>query len=193
MLIGKIESSTASAYITHEESVALKEIKTSLEEETTFENVVVTPIYVILTSRRGENEADVRIKLLYVKARISLLKGKPQNLQKAVSLIFRKPTYLENYDCINFILDQGINIGIYKKISFASIEFTPAGYPVEVTSNMVRIPPQDVGSPTPGPSPSCHVEKQVIGDFDPQGGYQVQIVPMAPRPLDKNGKGEDRY
>jgi predicted Zn finger-like uncharacterized protein len=189
MLIGKIDSPTASAYITHEESVALKEIETSLEEETAYDSVVVTPMNVILTFRRGETETDVRIKLLYVKARISPFKGKPINLQNAVSLISQGSTYLENYDCINFMINKGINIGIFNTFSFASYEFTPAGYPVEVTSNMVRIPPQDGAAPTP--SPSCHVEKQAIGDFDPQGGYRFHIVPMVPRPLDKNAKGEE--
>ena len=64
-------------------------------------------------------------------------------------------------------------------------------YPTEAT--IINIPPQDVVSPTPTLSPSCHVEKQAIGGFDPQGDYQFQIVPMVPRPLDKNAKGEDKY
>ena len=190
MLIGKIDSPTASAYITHEESVALKEIETSLEEETAYDSVVVTPMNVLFTFRRGETETDVRIKVLHVKARISPFEGKPVNLQNAVSLISQRSTYLENYDCINFMINQGINIGIFNTFSFASYEFTPAGYPVEITSNMVRIPPQDGAAPTP--SPSCHVEKQAIGDFDPQRGYPFQIVPMVPPPLDKNAKAEDK-
>ena len=88
---------------------------------------------------------------------------------------------------INLILCKYI-LGIFNKISFTSYEFMPDGHPVEVTSNMVRIPPEDFESP----GPSCHVEKQAIGDFDPQRGYRFQIVPMVPRPLDKNGKGEDK-
>jgi uncharacterized RDD family membrane protein YckC len=189
MLTGKIDSPTAPAYITHEESVALKEIETGLEEETALFNVVVTPMNIMVTFRHGESEKDVRIKILYVKSRVSPFKHKSKNLQKVPAfLISRGSKYLENYDCINLMIDQGINIGIFNKISYAIFEATPTGEPVEVTSNMVRIPPQDDGSPTP----RCHIEKQAIGDFDPQRGYQFQIVPMVPRPLDKNAKAEDK-
>lgn len=187
MLIGKVDRPTS--YITHEESVALKELETGLEEETALCNVVVTPMNVMVTFRRGESQKDVRIKILYVKAKLSLFKVKSKNLQKVPAiLISRGSTYLESYDCINFMIDQRINLGIFSKIDFAGYEYTPAGDPVEVTSNMVRIPPEDFESL----GPSCHVEKQAIGDFDLQGGYQFQIVPMVPPPLDKNAKAEDK-
>lgn len=192
MLTGKIESPVSSAYITHEEFTALKEIETGLEEETPLRSVVTTPMNVIFAFRCGESERDVRIKLLYVKARVSPFEVKSKDFGKTISLIFRGSKYLENYNCINLMIDQGINIGIYNRIFYTIIEYTPTGDIVEVTSNevasnMVRIPPYDDGSPNPG----CHVEKQAIGNFDPHGGFRFQIVPMVPRPLDKNAKSED--
>jgi hypothetical protein len=179
MLFGKIESPTA--YITQEELVALKAIETEIEDKTVFKSVAVTPVNAIFTFHNGETEREIRVTLLAVAARISPYEDKPINLQKAVSLILRGSTYLANYDCINFLINQGFNIGIVSSDYFSSYEITPAGHPVEITSNMVRIPPHVGG---PGASLGCHVEREAIGDLDPSGaGYKkIEIVPMVPRP-----------
>lgn len=171
------------AYITQEEWVALKTIETKLEEETVFDDVVVTPMRVIVRFGGGETKKEVRLTPLAVEARISQLipdGDMSMDLQKAIDFIVQEFTYLANYDCINFVVDLGVNIGIVSFDAWATHEFTTAGTPVADDPHTVRLPP----FPDPNTKVGCHLEREAIGYSDQHGGSSW-IVPMVPRPLDE--------
>ena len=178
------ESSTA--YITQEQAVELRAIETRLEEETAFDDVVVTPTEVMITFGSGEIETEIRFILLAVEARIFQLipdEDKLMNLRKAVDFIVQEFTYLTNYDCISFVSDLGYNIGIVPIDAWVTHEFTTAGTPVADDPHTVRFPPQ---VPDPNvPKVGCHLDREAIGYSDQHGGLSWRVLPMVSRPLDE--------
>ena len=173
------ESPTAS--ITQEQAVALRTIESRLEDETAFDDVVVTPTEVMIAFGNGETETETRFTLLAVEARIFPLLPDENiliNLQKAIGLIVQEFTYLANYECISFVTNLGLNIGIVTFDHWVTNEFTSAGTPVVDDPHTVRFPPQ---IPNTNIKVGCHLEREAIGYTDQHGGGSWWVVPMVPR------------
>jgi uncharacterized RDD family membrane protein YckC len=160
------------SYMSRDEARAIEALEQTVEQETIVDDVSIEPTYARASFALKSEEKVIEFKLLVVRSKMFLQEDSASavlaGIERSIEIIVQNLSDVASYQCIDFIVESGMDIGIYSYTSALDFVFDSAGKRIESNARHLRVPPFE-----PDNVPGCYIEKSSIAD-------PIESVPELP-------------
>jgi len=151
------------SYTSQDKARANEALEQTIEQETILDDVSIVPYAATGRFTLTSEEKVVEFKLLAVSSRIFLNKDNASTtsaaIEQSIKIIVQNLSDVAKYQCIDFVVDSGMDLGIYSYAAVSDFVFDTAGKRIEWNDGLLKVPPSELGHVF-----GCYIDKSSIAD-----------------------------
>ena len=179
-LLAALEESGYLTY-TSQDKAWNESLEQTIEQQTILDEVSIVPYAATGRFTTASEEKVLEFKLLGVSSRIFLNKDNASTtsaaIEQAIKIIVLNLSDVAKYQCIDFVVDSGMDLGIFSYAAVSDFVFDTAGKRIEWNDSLLKVPPPDQLHVF-----GCYIERSSIADSIESAPVTWQTSSLRPMP-----------